>query len=160
MGVATASQVFSVSAGGPADPVDFLWVQLLFPVLLVGLCLSFQVSRRDFLSAFLVSGAAYLGIMAGSAMLDTNLGNLLGTIVAVLLANFWARRTGRPTSIVLIPAIVMLVSGSIGFRGLAAMAGGDVLLGAQEFFQMFVVAMTIVAGIMVGYTLVRPERTL
>lgn len=92
--------------------------------------------------------------------MDANLGNLVGTIFAVVIANLWARQTGRPTSIVLIPAIIMLVSGSIGFRGLASMAGGDVLLGAQQFSQMFVVAMTIVAGIMIGYTLVRPEPTL
>jgi hypothetical protein len=30
----------------------------------------------------------------------------------------------------------------------------------QEFTQMFVVAMTIVVGVMVGYTIVRPEPTL
>jgi uncharacterized membrane protein YjjB (DUF3815 family) len=58
---------------------------------------------------------------------------------------------------VLIPAIVLLVSGSIGFRGLASMAGGDLLLGAQQFLQMFVVAMTIFVGIVVGYTIVRSE---
>lgn len=160
LGVVTAGLVVDVAMAGPAKPVEFLWIQLLFPILLVGLCLSFQVSRRDFLSAFLVSGAAYLGIMAGSAMLDANLGNLLGTIVAVIIANLWARQTGRPTSIVLIPAIVMLVSGTIGFRGLASMAAGDFVMGLEQFARMFLVAMTIVVGIVIGYTLVRPERTL
>ena len=70
--------------------------------------------------------------------MNANLGNLLGTIVAVVVANFWARKTGRPTSIVLIPAIVMLVSGTIGFRGLATMASGDMALGVHQFFQMFI----------------------
>ena len=78
----------------------------------------------------------------------------------MVIANLWARQTGRPTSIVLIPAIVMLVSGTIGFRGLASMAGGDLLLGAQQFLQMFVVAMTIFAGIVVGHTIIRPESGL
>ena len=160
LGVITAGLVVDVATSGTAKPVEFLWIQLLFPILLVGLCLSFQVSRRDFLSAFLVSGAAYLGIMAGSAMLDANLGNLLGTIVAVIIAKLWARQTGRPTSIVLIPAIVMLVSGTIGFRGLASMAAGDFVMGLEQFARMFLVAMTIVVGIVIGYTLVRPERTL
>jgi len=157
LGVVTTSFVVSGTATGTTTPVDPVWVQLLFPLLLVGLCLAFQVSRRDLPWAVLVSGIAYLGIMAGSSILDANLGNLVGTIIAVVIANLWARQTGRPTSIVLIPAIVMLVSGSIGFRGLASMAGGDLLLGAQQFLQMFVVAMTIVAGIVVGYTIVRPE---
>jgi uncharacterized membrane protein YjjB (DUF3815 family) len=78
----------------------------------------------------------------------------------VVVANIWARKTGRPTSIVLIPAIVLLVSGSIGFRGLASMAQGDLALGVQQFFQMFVVAMTILAGIMIGYTIIQPEESL
>ncbi len=124
---------------------------------LVGLGLAFQTSRRDLPWAVLVSGIAYLGVMAGSSILDPNLGNLVGTIVAVVVANLWARQTGRPTSIVLIPAIVMLVSGTIGFRGLASMAEGELLLGAQQFFQMFVVALTIVTGVFVGYTIVHPE---
>jgi hypothetical protein len=67
---------------------------------------------------------------------------------------------GRPTSIVLIPAIVLLVSGSIGFRGLAAIAQGEVALGERQFLQMFVVAATIAAGLLVGNTLVRPKVTL
>jgi len=54
----------------------------------------------------------------------------------------------------------MLDSGTIGFRGLASMAGGDLALGVEQFAQMFVVAMTIVVGIMVGYAIVRPEPTL
>ena len=132
----------------------------LFPRIIVGLCLAFQTSHRDLLWAALVCGIAYLGILAGSALLDSNLGNLVGTIIAVVVANLWARKTGRPSSIVLIPAIVLLVSGSIGFRGLVAMAGGDFLLGAGQFLQMFVVAMTIFAGIVVGHTIVRPESGL
>jgi uncharacterized membrane protein YjjP (DUF1212 family) len=160
LGIVTAGFFISGTATGPATPVDPVWTKLLFPLLLVGLCLAFQTSRRDLPWAVLVSGIAYLGVMAGSSILDVNLGNLVGTIIAVVIANLWARQTGRPTLIVLIPAIVMLVSGSIGFRGLASMAGGEVLLGAQQFLQMFVVAMTMVAGIMVGCTIVRPESGL
>ncbi len=160
LGIVVASSVFTIESSGPATPVDHFWLWLLFPMLLFGLCLVFQTSRRDLLWAVLVSGIAYLAILAGSSILDSNLGNLFGTITAVVIANLWARKTGRPTSIVLIPAIVMLVSGSIGFRGLASMAQGEVLLGLQQFFQMFVVAMTILAGILIGYTIIRPERSL
>lgn len=82
-------------------------------------------------------------MVAGSSILDSNLGNLPGSIVAVL-----------------IPAVVLLVSGTIGFRGLANMAGGDITLGLQQFMQMFIVAMTIFAGMLIGFTIVRPEKTL
>ncbi len=157
IGVGMASLLVTIAAGEPETPISQNWMFLLFPILLVGLCLAFQVSRRDFTWAVIVSGLAYLGVLAGSWVLDGNLGNLLGTIVAVVVANIWARKTGRPTSIVLIPSIVMLVSGSIGFRGLASMAEGDITLGVQQFSQMFIVAMTILVGIMIGYTIVRSE---
>jgi len=77
-----------------------------------------------------------------------------------MFANLWARKTGRPTSIVLLPAIILLVSGSIGFRGLASMATGQMALGEQQFLQMFIVALTIAAGILVGNTISRPKVTL
>ncbi len=38
------------------------------------------------------------------------------------------------------------------------MAEEDRLVGVQQFGQMFVVAMIIVAGVMVGYTIVRPKQ--
>ena len=160
LGVVVVSSAVSVAAGGPAAAVDPIWLWLLIPMLIVGLCMVFQTSRRDLPWAALVCIIAYLGIMAGSSILDSNLGNLVGTIIAVVIANLWARKTERPTSIVLIPAIVLLVSGSIGFRGLAAMTEGELLVGAQQFLQMFVVALTIFAGIVVGNTIVRPEPTL
>jgi uncharacterized membrane protein YjjP (DUF1212 family) len=160
IGIGIASLLVTTVAAEPETPVDQMWLLLLFPLLLVGLGLAFQVSRRDLPWSVLVSGLAFLGVMAGSSLLDSNLGNLLGTIVAVVIANLWARKTGRPTSIVLIPAIVMLVSGTIGFRGLAAMAEGELLLGVQQFLQMFIVAITILAGILIGFTIVRPEPNL
>jgi uncharacterized membrane protein YjjP (DUF1212 family) len=118
IGIGIASLLVTTVATEFETPVDQMWLLLLFPLLLVGLGLAFQVSRRDLPWSVLVSGLAFLGVMAGSSLLDSNLGNLLGTIVAVVIANLWARKTGRPSSIVLIPAIVMLVSGTIGFRGL------------------------------------------
>ncbi len=160
LGVIAAGFVIPLAAMGSANPVEPVWMWLLVPTIIVGLCLAFQTSHRDLLWAALVCGIAYLGILAGSALLDSNLGNLVGTIIAVVVANLWARKTGRPSSIVLIPAIVLLVSGSIGFRGLASMAGGDLLLGTQQFLQMFVVAMTIFVGIVIGYTLIRPQAGL
>jgi uncharacterized membrane protein YjjP (DUF1212 family) len=160
LGIASVSCFLSIPAGGSVTAVAPVWLWLLVPILLIGLCLVFQTSRRDLPWTFLVCAIAYLGIMAGSTLLNATLGNLFGTIIAVISANLWARRTGRPTSIVLIPAIVLLVSGSIGFRGLASMAGGEVQLGVQQFFQMFVVALTIFSGILIGHSLIRPETSL
>lgn len=160
LGVVLASSFHIGIANSPSTPVGQVWMLGLFPLLLVGLGFAFQVSKRDFVWSMMISAISFAAVIAGSNLLDSNLGNLLGSVVAVVISNFWARKTGRPTSIVLIPAIVMLVSGTIGFRGLATMASGDLTLGFQQFMSMFLVAITIFAGILIGFTLVRPEKTL
>jgi uncharacterized membrane protein YjjB (DUF3815 family) len=60
----------------------------------------------------------------------------------------------------LVPALVVLVSGSIGFQGLAAIAEGETTIGVQQFVQMFVIAVMLTAGLLVGNTIVRPRATL
>ena len=160
VGIASVFVTATITTAQPQAPVDQKWMLLYFPLLLIGLAFAFQVSRRDLPWAVLISALAFLGVEAGSSIMNANLGNLLGTIIAVVVSNVWARKTGRPTSIVLIPAIVMLVSGTIGFRGLATMAIGDVVLGANQFLQMFIVALTILAGIFIGFIIIRPQPSL
>jgi uncharacterized membrane protein YjjB (DUF3815 family) len=92
--------------------------------------------------------------------MNANLGNLLGTILAVIVGNFWSRKTGRPASIVVIPAILLLVGGTIGFRGLANMASGNMVLGVEQFFQMFIVALTIMLGVLIGLFIMKPKPNL
>jgi uncharacterized membrane protein YjjP (DUF1212 family) len=160
LGVGMAGLFWTAQSISGGTPVDAQWLWLFMPLLIIGLCVVFQTPPRDFLWAFIGCVIAYGGILLGSVLVGGNLGNLMGTILAVMFANTWAAYTGRPTSIVLLPAIILLVSGSIGFRGLAAMVEGQTAAGEQQFLQMFVVALTIAAGLLVGHTLVRPRATL
>jgi len=146
--------------GGQDGSVGSSLVWLFVMMLAAGLCLVFQTPQRDLLWALAGCAIAYLGILLGGQIQGVNMGNFLGTTLAVIYSNVWAEKTGRPTSIVLLPAIVFLVSGSIGFRGLVAMSSGNTALGQSEFIQMFVVALTIGAGVIVGNTLYRPRITL
>ncbi|MEN8757231.1 MAG: threonine/serine exporter family protein [Desulfobacterales bacterium] len=109
--------------------VESKWLWLFMPLLIIGLCVVFQTAPKDFFWAVVGCGVAYGGMLVGSAIAGGNLGNLFGTIIAVIFANIWGKVTDRPTSIVLLPAIVLLVSGSIGFRGLAAISAGKTATG-------------------------------
>ena len=160
LGVGLVRNFWSIPKTPTLVAVNSQWLWLFMPLLIIGLCVVFQTSLRDFFWAVFGCGIAYGGILLGRTMAGGNLGNLLGTIIAVMYANLWAGKTGRPTSIVLLPAIVLLVSGSIGFRGLAAIASGQTSAGGQQFLQMFIVALTIGVGLLVGNTMVRPELTL
>lgn len=160
LGASLIKAIIPIAAAAPGTPVNQQWLWLFMPVVIIGLCICFQTSRRDFIAASLGCAIAYGGILLGSKLLDGNLGNLFGTIVAVVFANMWACKTKRPTSIVLIPAIVLLVSGSIGFRGLAALSMGQAATGEHQFAQMFIVALTIAAGVLIGNTISKSEVTL
>jgi len=129
-------------------------------LLAAGLCIVFQTPIRDFMGAMIGCVIAYGGVALGESIRATNLGNLLGTVFIVLYYNIWSERTGRPASIVLLPSVVFMVSGSIGFRGLVSLASGNTALGQQEFIQMFVVAFTIAMGMVIGNALSRPRVTL
>jgi uncharacterized membrane protein YjjB (DUF3815 family) len=61
---------------------------------------------------------------------------------------------------VLIPAITILVSGSLGFRGLLTAATQQSDQGMEMFMQMFVVALAIAAGLLVANIIVRPKVSL
>jgi len=160
LGAGLASILLPVHAAPAGTPAGQQWLWLFMPLIIFSLCIIFQTLRRDLLPAAFGCAVAYGGTLLGSALVGGNLGNLLGTIVAVVFANLWARKTRRPTSIVLVPAIVLLVSGSIGFRGMAALAAGQTAVGGQQFLQMFVVALTIAAGLLIGNTITKPEATL
>ena len=130
------------------------------PLLIAGLCAVFQTSRRDFPWASFSCVLVYVVSLVAEEQWNDNLGILVAAAATAVFSNVWAARTRRPTSIVLLPAIVVLVSGSVGFQGLAAIAEGDTTIGAQQLLQMFVVAVMLTVGLLVGNTIVRPRNTL
>jgi uncharacterized membrane protein YjjP (DUF1212 family) len=160
LGAAVVRTVLDPPPSPATTPVPEEWLWLFMPLLIVGLCVVFQTSRRDFVWAVLSCGLAYGVSLVASDVWTANLGTLVATAVVAVFSNLWARRSRRPTSIVLVPAIVVLVSGSIGFQGLAAIAEGQTTIGVQQFVQMFVIAVMLTAGLLVGNTIVRPRATL
>ena len=144
---------------GTSNPVDPLWLWVLVPAIFIGLVLVYQTAARYLPWALLSCTLGYAGIVIGGDLLGSNFGNLLGAVVVVVFANIWEWKSGRPGSILLLPAFTVLVSGSIGFRGLVASAQGQAE-GTGEFMQMFLVAITLTAGLLIANTLVKPKKTL
>lgn len=139
---------------------DIYWQYLFVPLLAIGLCLSFQTSKRDFLATFLACMIAYFVSLLGSNTLGAIAGTLLGTVAVVIFSNSWTSKTGRPTSIVLVPGIIMLVGGLAGFNGFVSLVEGKIQLGEHQIQHMFLIAITIGAGLVVGNTLSHPKVTL
>ncbi len=135
-------------------------ILLSITCLIVGLCFAYQTLLRDCIWVIINCAIAYAIVLICSQLLTANLGILFATIGASMFANIWARMTNRPTSIVLIPAITILVSGSVGFRGLLTAATQQAEYGMQMFLQMFIVALAIAAGLLIANIIIRPKISL
>jgi uncharacterized membrane protein YjjP (DUF1212 family) len=160
LGVAIMAWLLNPPPATKSHPVPDSWLWVFMPLLVVGLCVVFQTSRQDFVWASVSCGLAYATSAVAENLWSSNLGTLSAAAITAMFANVWAARTRRPTSIVLLPAIIVLVSGSVGFRGLAALAEGRTAHGVEQLLEMFIVAVMVTAGLLVGNTIVRPRTTL
>ena len=160
LGIASVEIIWALEDGaiGSSNSGNETWIYIAF--LFLGLCFAYQTLLRDFIWVLISCAFAYAAVIISSNLLSGDLGTLFGATAAGIFANLWVRGTGRPTSIVLIPAITVLVSGSIGFRGLMVAAVGQTDQGGDQFMQMFIVALAISAGLLVSNTILRPKITL
>lgn len=164
LGYALVTMVLSVPEVIAGRSVGIVWLLIALVPMLAALCFAFQTPHADVLMTMIIVGIAFVVMFLIEATVPATAGVFWGTLcsaaVGVVLINIWNRRTGRPTSIMMAPLAMLLVSGSIGFRGLAAITVGQTSLGVQQLLQMFVVALAIGVGLLVGNSIVRPGVTL
>ncbi|MGE0322477.1 MAG: threonine/serine exporter ThrE family protein [Polyangiaceae bacterium] len=120
----------------------------------------FRARRRDIPLIALTSVLGFLGARAGAHLLGPELGAFVGAFVVAAISNWIARLKKRPASITLVPGIMLLVPGSIGFRSLSSFLERDVLTGTEGVFRMFLVAATLVGGLLMANAVFPPRREL
>ena len=160
LGFTTVGLFFTLPQTIPSLPLNQHLIWVFLPLLFIGIVFVYQTLPRDFFWVLGCCVFAYFGVTLSSKMGGANFGTLFGAIIAGVYANLWAYKTKRPTSIVLIPAITILVSGSVGFRGLLVVAEGEMDKGLALFMQMFVVALSMAAGSLIVNSILRPKATL
>jgi len=107
-----------------------------------------------------IVGVGVLGYQAGkigSGLLSPELGMFVGAFAVGLASRGYARFTGRPATVPLVPSILLLVPGSIGYRSFASLLERDVALGIETAFRMVLIAISLVAGLLLANALT-PER--
>ena len=135
------------------------WIALA--VSSIALAILVQAQRRAF--GWIIAGCVvgYIGSRYGTKLLGNGqLGVLLGAFALGMLANLYARIYDRPSQVVSVPAVLLLVPGGMGFRGMASLLNQDTLTGVETLFAMFIVATAIVAGLLIANAVVSPRRSL
>ncbi|MBA3461363.1 MAG: threonine/serine exporter family protein [Deltaproteobacteria bacterium] len=134
------------------------WVALIASSM--GMAVVVQAQLRAFGWILAASAVGYLGNIVGTAWLGGQMGAMVGAFALGITGNLFARLLRRPAQVVLVPAVLMLVPGSMGFRGMSSLLSHDTLMGVETVFAMFVVAMAIVSGLLIANAVVSPRRSL
>ena len=91
-------------------------------------------------------------------MLGPELGIFAGAVTAGLASNLYARWRDRPSSVTLVPAVLLLVPGSVGFRSLALLLERHVVVGVESAFRMVIMLSALVGGLLIASVLAPARR--
>lgn len=84
------------------------------------------------------------------------LGAFVGALLVAGSANLFARWRRRPAAVVRTPGLLLLVPGSLGFRGLTNAVAGDFNASVRFLFEMLFVGGGLVAGLLMAGFLLPP----
>lgn len=120
----------------------------------------FRARPREAGTILAVCVLGFFGGRYGGELLGPELGAFVGALVVGLCANAYASAARRPAQVLLLPGILMLVPGSIGFQGVTSFLADDALSGVESVFRMALVAVSLVGGMLTANLLRTPRRTL
>jgi uncharacterized membrane protein YjjP (DUF1212 family) len=100
-----------------------------------------------------------LGGRLGAATLGVELGTFAGAVAVGMASSAYAHWTRRPAAVVLVPGILLLVPGSVGFRSLTSLMERQAVVGIETAFSMFLTAVALVAGLLIA-GVIAPEPSL
>lgn len=151
---------WAAPAGGAAEPMPGWTLLVALAVAPIGLAVIFQARMRDAVLFALVGGSAFWAARLTSLIVGGELAAFLAALFVGVTANLYSRARRRPTALVTMPGIMLLVPGSMGFRSVSSFLENDAVAGAQTAFQVVVVAVAIVMGLLLANAAVAPRRVL
>jgi uncharacterized membrane protein YjjB (DUF3815 family) len=102
-----------------------------------------------------------LGVAAGrfgASRLGLELGMFVAAFGVALASSAYERWRRRPAPVVLVPGILLLVPGSIGYRSMASLMERHTVAGIDAAFTMILTAVSLVAGLLIAGVLVPEPR--
>jgi uncharacterized membrane protein YjjP (DUF1212 family) len=163
-GVALGSRLGTALFGSPipagAGPLP-AWAPLA--AILLASASSVVILRADPRDAPWIVAAGVLGVVAGrigALKLGLELGMFVAAFGVALASSAYERWRHRPAPVVLVPGILLLVPGSIGYRSMTSLMERNTVAGIDNAFTMLLTAVSLVAGLLIaGVVAPEPRRS-
>jgi uncharacterized membrane protein YjjP (DUF1212 family) len=161
-GVAVGGAIANLLLGAPAvaraEPLP-AWTEALALVTMpIALTILLRAQLRDAVWIMVAGALAVGGSRLGVRFFGPEMGVFLGALTVGVASNWYARLLDRPAIITEVPGIMLLVPGSVGFRGLAALMDEKIVSGVDTSFKMILTAVALVAGTLMANIVAPPRR--
>ncbi len=160
-GMVVGKAVFGEAIYFEPEPLPQLAIWSAVPILSMALVIIFKARMKDSPWGVLAGIVAFFSSMLGGIYLGDSIGIFFGAFAVGVYSNLFARWMKAPASIALLQGIVILVPGSKTYIGLNTLILGETMLNQSHIgSQIFLIFMSIVAGLIFANVAVSPRRTL
>lgn len=162
LGVGLARKVTELTTGDVDSIVHYPmsawteWVALAFAPL--GFLLLFGVRWKEAHWVMVGGIGGYLISRFTAVPLGPEAASFLGALGVGLWSNWFARRKYRPSLVPLLPALILLVPGSLGFEGVRLFLSDDAVTGIDVLFRMLLIGVSLASGVVLAHALLPARR--
>jgi uncharacterized membrane protein YjjP (DUF1212 family) len=139
----------------PAIP-DWTILIALFTVPL-GFVVLFKAIPKDFVWILLGCWCSYFSLKFGAMFNSVHLSVFIASFLLGLSSNIFGKLISKPISIMLVPGIILLVPGSLGFQSISNLVDNQTLKGVESAFSMTITAVSLVAGLVLS-NIINPSK--
>ena len=126
----------------------------------VSFTILFQARKADLIWIVIASVVALEGSGLAIELLGPLVGPGIGAFFLALFSNAHARYRDLPASVTLVPGILLLVPGTVGFHSMQALSQARTLEGLDALLEMLVVAAALVGGLLAANAVFSARRPL
>jgi uncharacterized membrane protein YjjB (DUF3815 family) len=162
-GFALGTKLAGAMVGVPveSEPVPLpAWTEIVALLAApAGFTVLLRALPRDMLWIGLVGALTFAGTRLGSIFLGPELGAFVGAVVVGVASNAYGRALRRLEVVPLVPGMLLIVPGSLGFRSLSSLVGGDTLPGVEAAFRMTLITVSLATGVLFANVLLPARRS-
>lgn len=160
VGTKIITWILGPSRGYIGAPLPPLYECIAATLAAASFVIIFNTNRRDFFWAMLCALLGYFSAKIGSSLFSPELGFFIGGAMVGAYSNLFAKKLYRPSLIALLPGIILMVPGSLGYRSLVFLFENQLFSSMETAFNTGLIGIAIVIGLYVGNALIAPHRCL